>query len=184
MEKKKNNTGVIALTVLLVIVTIASLVAATYAWAKYTSTTTGSTTAVVAKWNVAGSSKDLTWSKTYTHVVAQKLAPGTSGTIPVTFGISDTEVDVHYKITLVSAENKPTNLKFYTDSTKKTPVSVGGTAYEGTIAVKGSDFSGALYWEWPYETTGGDATDTAEGTAAKTMKVQIKIDANQVQPGA
>ncbi len=182
MENKKKNTGAIALVVLLLIVTIASLVLATYAWAKYTTTTSGETTAVVAKWNVSGNSSDLTWSKTFTHVVAERLAPGTNGTIPVSFGINDTEVDVDYVITLVSATNKPTNLKFYTDATKAKEITVGGTAYSGTIAHGGSDFTGAIYWDWPYETSDGDAADTTDGEAAKTMTVSIKIDATQVKP--
>lgn len=182
MENKKKNTGAIALVVLLLIVTIASLVLATYAWAKYTTTTSGETTAVVAKWNVSGSSSDLTWSKTFTHVVAERLAPGTNGTIPVEFGINDTEVDVDYVITLVSATNKPTNLKFYTDSTKTKEISVGGTAYSGQIAHGGEKFTGAIYWDWPYQTTDGDTADTTDGEAAKTMTVSIKIDATQVKP--
>ena len=182
MEKQNKSAGKTALIVLLLIVTIASLVLATYAWAKYTSTSEGSTNAVVAKWNVGGNSTDLTWSKTFTHVVAERLAPGTNGTIPVTFGINDTEVDVKYTITLVSATNKPTNLKFYTDSTKTTEITVGGIAYTNTIAVGGEAFSGGIYWDWPYETAGGDATDTTEGIAAKTMEVKIKIDAEQVRP--
>lgn len=182
MEKQNKSAGKTALIVLLLIVTIVSLVLATYAWAKYTTTTEGNATAVVAKWNVAGNSTDLTWSKTFTHVVAERLAPGTNGTIPVSFGINDTEVDVEYTITLVSAENKPTNLKFYTDSTKSTEITVGGQAYTGTITIGGAAFSGAIYWDWPYETAGGDAVDTEEGEAAKNMTVEIKIDAVQVKP--
>ena len=37
MEKQKKSVGTIALVVLLLIVTIASLVLATYAWSTYTS---------------------------------------------------------------------------------------------------------------------------------------------------
>lgn len=183
MEKEKKSKGTTALVILLLLVTFASVIIATYAWAKYTTTLPeGTANAVVAKWNVDGESSNLTWTKEFKHVVPNKLAPGTSGTIPVTFGINDTEVDVNYTITLVSAENKPTNLKFYTDSSKTKEIAVGGQAYTGTIAVNGADFTGAIYWEWPYETTDGDTVDTQEGTAAKTMTVKIKIEAVQVQP--
>lgn len=183
MEKEKKSKGTTALVILLLLVTFAAVILATYAWAKYTTTLSGGTAnAVVAKWNVDGESSDLTWSKEFTHVVADRLAPGTNGTIPVTFGINDTEVDVKYTITLVSAENKPTNLKFYTDSTKNKEITVGGEAYSDTIVVGGEDFTGAIYWDWPYETTGGDEIDTQEGEAAKTMTVKIKIEATQVQP--
>lgn len=183
MEKEKKSKGTTALVILLLLVTFTSVILATYAWAKYTTTLPeGTADAVVAKWNVNGSSSDLTWSKTFTHVVAERLAPGTNGTIPVTFGINDTEVDVKYTITLVSADNKPTNLKFYTDSSKTQEIAVGGQAYTGTIAVGGTDFSGAIYWDWPYETTGGDTVDTQEGIANKTMTIKIKIEATQVKP--
>lgn len=181
-QKQKKSTSLVVLVVLLLIVTIASVILATYAWAKYTTTLPeSSATAVTAKWNVNGESSDLTWSKTFTHVVASKLAPGTNGTIPVTFGINDTEVDVKYTITLVSVENKPTNLKFYTDSTKTKEATVGGDVYTGTITVGGADFEGAIYWDWPYE-SGNDEADTKDGEAAKTMTVKIQIEATQVQP--
>lgn len=181
MEKQNKSMGATLLVVLLLIVTIVSLVLATYAWAKYTTTVDGNATAVVAKWNVTGNSTDLTWTKEFTHVVADRLAPGTNGTIPVSLEINDTEVDVQYTITLVSATNKPTNLKFYTDSTKTTEITVGGTAYTGTIAVGGDAVSEGIYWDWPYE-SGNDAIDTTEGQAAATMEVVLKIDAVQVKP--
>lgn len=190
MEKQKKSKNTTALVILLLLVTLASVILATYAWAKYTSSIEGTaTTAVVAKWDVNGSSSDLTWSKEFTHVVPEKLAPGTNGTIPVTFGIGDTEVDVNYTITLVSAENKPTNLKFYTDSNKTKEITIGEEAYTGTITVGGEDFTGGIYWDWPYETgttdeekANADKTDTTEGEAAGTMTVKVKIDAVQVQP--
>ena len=189
MENKK-SVGTIALVVLLLIVTIAALILATFAWAKYTTTLPQtSTNAVVARWNITGNSTDLTWSKTFSHVVGSRLAPGTNGTIPVNFSINNTEVDVDYTITLVSAVNKPTNLHFYTDNTKTTEITVGGTAYTGRLEVGDSAINPAIYWEWPYETgedndaiAANDITDTNEGIAAQTMTVTIRIDAVQVQP--
>lgn len=180
-QTQNKSTGKSVIIALLLIVTIVALVFGTYAWAKYTSTFDGEATAVVAKWNVEGESTDLTWTKTFDHVVAERLAPGTSGTIPVSFDINDTEVDVQYTITLDSAENKPTYLKFYTDSTKTQEITVGGTAYTGVIKVGGEALSEGIYWEWPYE-NGDDKTDTEEGEAAKTMTVKLTIDAVQVQP--
>ena len=209
MEKQKKSVGTIALVILLLIVTIVSLVLATYAWAKYTTTLPQtSTNAVVAKWNVAGNSTNLTWSQTFSHVVESRLAPGTHGTIPVNFEVTGTEVDVDYTITLVSSNGKPTNLKFYTDSSKTTPIAAtNGVAYSGRITtggdvtmnssnvtsnttlVTGKKITPSIYWEWPYETgttneekANNDITDTNEGIDAGTMTVVIKIDAVQVQP--
>lgn len=201
MEKQKKSFGTIALVVLLLVVTVVSLVLATYAWAKYTTTRDNGvgTSAVVAKWNVDGSSSDLGFTKEFTHVIKDKLAPGTSGTIPVELTVAGTEVSVHYKVTLLSAAGKPTNLHFYTDSTKSQEITPGttgteyanGLAYENTIEVTrtgsaltaAQNVNEAIYWEWPYETTDGDAADTTDGGNAGTMTVQIKIEAEQVRPG-
>ena len=190
-NNQKRSKGTTALIVLLLLVTIVSLILATFAWAKYTSTFDGTANAVVARWNVNGSSSGLTWTQTFSHVVAERLAPGTHGAIPVSLVIgSDTEVDARYTITIVSAENKPTNLKFYTDSTKNTEIQVGGVGYSGTVnKLTGTTVNNNIYWEWPYETGDGaeniaaaDIQDTADGTAAKTMTVTIKIDAVQINP--
>ena len=169
------------------------MILATYAWARYAYTSNNQTTsAIVAKWNVSGSNENLSFSESYSHVVSQRLAPGTSGTIPVSFGIDDTEVDVHYTVTLVSVDNKPTNLKFYTDNTKSSEISPsGGIAYEGTIAVGESDLNAAIFWDWPYRTgttdddptvTQADLQDTTDGENHETMTVTLRIDAYQVKP--
>lgn len=202
MENKKSK-GTMALVILLLIVTIASLVLATYAWAKYTSEVgTGEATAVVAKWNVTGNSSGaLTWSETYTNVVTNRLAPGTSGKMPITFSVNDTEVEVKYTITLTGYTNKPTNLKLYGCSTTgaknataltlteaKTASNVNVVVATGTIKPGGADFSGYIYYDWPFESEGAnaDALDTADGNLAASgtadMSLTIKIDAEQVQP--
>ena len=195
METKKQSKATTILVIALILITVAALMLATFAWARYTYTSNDQTTqAVVAKWNVGGNSSNLTWSKTFTHVVSERLAPGTSGTIPVNFGINDTEVDVHYTVTLVSVENKPQNLTFYTDSSKKTTIDpTGGIAYEDTIPVGGSALNAAIFWDWPYRTgtTDNDATvtqadlqDTADGENHNNMIVTLRIDAYQVKPEA
>ena len=199
-EKEKQSKGTTILVVALVLITIASLILATFAWARYaTEINAPEVTAVAAKWNITGNSSNLTWSRTFEHVVSERLAPGTNGTIPVSFSVNDTEVDVHYKITIVSVENKPTNLKFYTDSTKTTEINpTSGTAYEGIIkttdAAASKTINEGIYWDWPYRTgttdddptiTDADRADTSfgEGTdEQRTMKITLKIDAWQVQP--
>lgn len=185
MENNKKSVGKTVLIVALLIVTIAALVLATYAWAKYTSTTDGTATAQVAKWNVNATTGNLTFSKTFTHVIdPNKLAPGTNGSIEAGLDVTGTEVDVKYTVTLVSVENKPTNLKFYSDADHKTEVSAtNGTVATGTIATTDTTKTATkyLYWDWAYE-SGDDETDTTEGQAAKTMTVTYKIDAVQVKP--
>lgn len=214
MENNKKSTGKTVLVVLLLIITIVSIVLATYAWAKYTTTIEGNSTGVVAKWNVSGNvANEIKWSKTYNHVVENRLAPGTTGIIPVTFGINDTEVDVKYTISIVSATNKPTNLKFYEATydgstyTKGSELKIAPTAGENgeltgvitdtiahTAATEDKTATKYIYWEWPY-TTGNDANEIATNDATdtneamkteeeRTMTVAVKIDAVQIDPNA
>lgn len=104
-NKQKKSVGTIALVILLLIVTIVSIVLATYAWAKYT-TTSGpqSATATVAKWDVSFTPGNDTFTGSYSHVVTGKIAPGTSGTFTVTPVPGDTEVCFNYTIKIDSVQ--------------------------------------------------------------------------------
>ena len=98
MEKQKKSFGTIALVVLLLIVTVVSLILATYAWAKYTTTAPQQTaTAEVAKWNVSFNNGG-TFTQSYSHVSSGKIAPGTSGTLTVQPVPGTTETCFDYKI--------------------------------------------------------------------------------------
>lgn len=103
-QKQKKSVGTIALVVLLLVVTIASLVLATYAWAKYTSKTTGTAQAEVAKWDVTFSDDDDNFTGTYTHITAGKIAPGASGSFDITVDPGDTETCFQYVIKIDSFE--------------------------------------------------------------------------------
>lgn len=103
-QKQKKSVGTIALVVLLLIVTIASLILATYAWAKYTSKTTGTAQAEVAKWDVTFSDVDTNFVGTYTHITDTKIAPGSSGTFDITVNPGTTETCFNYVIKIESFE--------------------------------------------------------------------------------
>ena len=200
MEKQKKSVGTVALVVLLLIVTIVSLVLATYAWAKYTTTYNNTeANAIVAKWNVTGNSGNLQFNKVFTHVITpNKLAPGTNGTIPVSLDVTGTEVDVYYTMTLVSATNKPTNLKFYATRTGNgttdspyvytNPITENVAYKTDTLQPGSTTVDGTIYWDWPYETkvegdsTEGDLADTTNGKNPQTMTVSVNVYAKQVQP--
>lgn len=184
---EKNTKGKTALIVLLLIVTIASLVLATYAWAKYTSSFNGTATAQVAKWNVTANTAELTFSKQFTHVVTpNKLAPGTNGQFSASLDVTGTEVDVAYTITIDKIENKPTNLII--EDADGNELAEGDTI-TGTLAVGSTTVDEVITWDWPYETgtsddeiAANDAIDTQDGVAAKTMTITYTITAVQVKP--
>lgn len=175
MEKQKKSVGTIALVVLLLLVTVASLILATYAWAKYT-TTTGqqSATANVAKWNVTLNSVDDSFVGTYQHVVDGKIAPGTSGSFEVNInGLAQTEVCVGYSVTLDGVTNQPAHLKFFSDSTYTHEITPGGTgdtnvAFSGTIDLDTHNTTPANNAKTDVNTVGASGTVT-NGTLTKTI---------------
>ena len=207
MEKQKKSTGLIALIVLLLLITVVAVVIATYAWTKYTEKVAeGTATAQVAKWNVT-STVDGTaqYTKEFTHVVQTKMAPGTSGVIPVNVALNDTDVCVKYEIFVDTVTNKPTNVKFYkatanvdaqsgeiTGYTKGAEITVPNAstaAITGYLELTNDVTNNAskegneyIMWDWPYETTNGDEADTTDGKAAKTMSVAVRVVATQVDP--
>lgn len=187
MEKQKKSVGTTLLVILLLIVTIAALVLATYAWAKYTEKV-GENTAnvVVAKWNVTSTVNGTAqYTKQFTHVVPVKMAPGTSGIIPVDVALNDTDVCVKYEIYAEGLTNKPTNVKFYeatksgttytkgtditanvaTAATSSTPVITGYlelTSDNTNVNATGTKY---IMWDWPYDNSG---VTIGEGANAKT----------------
>lgn len=168
MENKKQSMGKTALIVVLLLVTIVSLVLATYAWAKYTTTETGTATAQVAKWDVGLTADDTKFVGTYSHVLAQRIAPGTSGSFEVSIDPKSTEVDFDYSIIISGVENKPTNLHFYTDAAFTDEISVEGvsnTNLTGRVTLgTATAVTETIYWNWAYETTTA-ATEIPENAA-------------------
>lgn len=101
-QKQKKSVGTIALVVLLLIVTIASLILATYAWAKYTSKTSDNATAEVAKWDVTFDQNNSQMFKKFEHVTQDRIAPGTNGSFAIEVKPNDTEVCFNYAINIDS----------------------------------------------------------------------------------
>lgn len=133
-KKQKKSVGTIALVVLLLIVTIASLVLATYAWAKYTSKTEGTAQAEVAKWDVTFSDADTNFVGTYTHITANKIAPGSSGTFDITVAPGNTETCFNYVIKIDSFEFVDENGDVLPTSTVLEAASATTAAIDGVIS--------------------------------------------------
>lgn len=171
MEKKNKSLGTIVLVVLLLIVTIVSIILATYAWSKYTKAGTGTASADVAKWNVTLDSANKEFYGTYSHVVSQKIAPGTSGSFQVSINPNDTQVCIAYQIALNNVTyttvtgtqtNTIKHLKFFADAEHTNEIATNGTvnsALTGTIDLTGTNHNTApaatatktIYWVWPYD---------------------------------
>lgn len=186
--EKRRTTVILCLILMLSIVAACGMLASTYA--KYTSQIDKTARAEVAKWNFDVENESVSFAIQLgqtvdaTTLTAGKIAPGTSGSFNIPLKNGTTETGVDFTIALNTIDGKPTNLKFYTDAAHQNEL-VPGT---GTITgqLKAKDATGVtptIYWQWPYETAGGDAQDTADGKTAADLTVGITITGVQTEPG-
>ena len=137
-QPRKKNAGLMALIVVLLIITTIASCVGMYAWARYTSSQNGSSTAQVAKWyfnlktgeaTIGAETKtllNLTRTDGYGHVVEGEIAPGTHGELPIIVDTTGTEVDLEYTVEVV-IENCPTNMKFIPTSESTVTETRSGT---------------------------------------------------------
>jgi len=188
-EKMKKKS--IAIIVLLLLVGLTSgYVSSTYA--KYVKTLDNAeATTTIAKWDFKKGTNygvfeiSLPATVDPTTLVANRIAPGTSGTFTIDLDNSGSEVGVQYEIAFATATGVPSNLVFKQNSTT---LNVAGSKVVGTIPAGQSD-SIALDWEWPYETSGTLATEDGEDTtngeaATRTMTLTATVNGHQVAPSA
>ena len=191
---KKNKKSLWLIVLLLLVGLTGGYVASTYA--KYTSSVDKEGTVTVAKWafadDNANSELEIDFTNTYhaSTLVNDRIAPGTSGSfyIQVVNGTSETGVD--FTLNIKSIENVPTNLKFYSDSSFSSPMTLNDGAITGQL--KAGDATGVkvpLYWKWEYETLDsnnssatGDGNDTTDGVNANSLNVTVSITGVQTPP--
>ena len=185
--RNHKNSSVLTLLLLLVVIT-AGYVASTYA--KYTAEVTGNGTAVVAKWAFATdnaiTSIDVELDETYdaTTLVADKIAPGTSGSFAIALNNENSEVGVDFTVMVGAITNAPKNLKFYKDSAHTTEITPGTTQITGQlVAGETTPLNVNIYWAWEYYTTdANDALDTTDGEAGATLTIPVTVTGVQTQP--
>lgn len=195
----KKRMSILAVLVLAVAATAYS-VSGTYA--KYTSTAEVAGTAQVAKWAIVfkNGENTITDGATFnlgrtadTGVVNEKIAPGTTGSFNFGVNSTGTEVAFSYGISFTVAD-KPTHLKFYSDSTYSTEITPDGSGVYTVLATTNvaagtaATPSQTVYWKWAFEddpsTVAYDGVDTTEGVAAATMTVNATLTATQLDEAA
>lgn len=189
--KKRKSLMIIVLLLLVGVST--AYVAGTYA--KYTSTVNASGTVTVAKWAFASdnniSTINVNLDQTYhaTSLVNGRIAPGTSGSFAIALKNTNSEVAANFDVILGTMTDKPTNLKFYKDSSY-TQELVLGDATDGVISgqLAAGDSTGLtvnVYWRWLYETGSGstlvtnDGYDTDDGVAGAALTLPVTIKGTQ-----
>lgn len=201
MEQKtgSKNKVIIALAILTIVV----LLIGVWAFARYTSTVSGTGTAAVASWSFKANEETKTMtninligtiSEVNGKVAPDHIAPGTSGSFDVRIDATGSEVAVAYSVELSNFTNLPQNLKFYTDAAHQNPITDNSGKYTVTGYIAYSDVTDAMkkttkiYWDWPYQTPGsGDVTtedndkkDTAD--AGKDVSCTITVTGWQSNP--
>ena len=169
--------------------------------AKYTSEVEKTGTATVASWNFEGDNDSSTFNFDITStvnadtLVANKIAPGTSGEFTIIVkNTSDVGADV--TIALGEISNKPENLKFYktkSGSTYSDELAPGTGSVNGKL--KANNASGevevTIYWNWAYETKSlvegvetvtGDGDDTTVGESANELTIPVTVTGTQLNP--
>jgi len=189
---KNHKKSLLLLALLLLIVFTAIYIGITYS--KYTAEVSGNGTATVAKWDFATDNAITTINVSLDQtphastLVSGKIAPGTSGSFQVHLSNSSSEVGADFTVSLGSITGKPTNLKFYKDSSYNTEITPGTTTITGQLAA--GDSTGLdvpVYWKWDYYTSdSADTNDTADGTAASAsgLTLPVTISGVQTQPSA
>lgn len=180
--KKKS----LLLAALLLLVGISSIfVAGTYA--KYASTIDGKQgEAVIAKWTFATANEDITMDVDFTTtydadtLIADRIAPGTSGTFAIELSNAGGETGVDYTITFGTITPTIAGLTLTSGGS-----AIPAAGLTGTIAPNGSD-TVTINWEWAYE--GNDSQDTtlgeAGGASGTKLVVPVTITGVQTQPSA
>ena len=188
-DKKIKKTTIIV--ILLVLTIIMALVFSIYAYSKYKTTRIGEGTSQVAKWSfkVNGQTQTIpdidlaTTMDPHSHVEDGRIAPGTSGHFNLELDATGSEVSIDYSLKLAITE-KPTNLRFYTDSgyTKEIASTDGVMNLTGVILLEEVETiqTKTIYWKWPYQTGDSDASkkandkiDTDDSKKSVTMTITV-----------
>ena len=161
----KKSVGKTIFVVVLSTIVLA-LIINTCSFANYTTVNKGTATADIAKWDVKFSNDGYSFSKNYTYVEQNNMAPGTSGTINMSINSVDTEVAYNYDIYIKQIKNKPSNLRFYISNAYEPENEIKFSnkdgeseahAFSGTVELNSNKATRTLnpviYWNWEYQTT-------------------------------
>lgn len=193
MKNKKNTNKKLVAAVVALSLVMVCMIGGTLA--KYVSSTTGSSTATVAKWSIEVNDKEIAVSPAATvdfdlfdtineadttsaeeHVTDGKIAPGTGGSFQLVVE-NLSEVDAKYTITLAETNANDVPVEYSLDKTTWTGDMTAINTAQQDVAVERETGSNTVvvYWRWAFE--GDDAADTALGIAARTAAPTVQIAA-------
>ncbi len=209
MKRKKSIAGRLGMAAFALTLVTTCISGGTLA--KYASEVTGTGTAVTAKWVFkAGSSEGaesitkfkLGETANTASVAKERIAPGTSGTVPLYYDLSGTEVKTNLKISIKvdDVSKLPTNFKIACNGVTKSKTEFTNDTYvefmtkdisvdtsTGVLTAADAKAQKNITWEWAFETgsdestkTAGNTADTTDGKAASTATFTVKVEATQL----
>ena len=183
----KNKRKSLLILALLILVGISSIfVAGTYA--KYTSTISNvQGEAIIAKWTFGTANQSVNMVLDFTNtydantLIADRIAPGTSGTFDIALSNAGGETGVDYTLTFGNVTPSISGLTLTYNN-----ANVSGSTVTGTLAPNGSTTI-SIDWAWVYyQSAAGDTADTAAGEAGGAsgtkLTVPLTITGVQTQP--
>lgn len=194
--KKRFNIGRLGALALALTLITTCLMGGTLA--KYTNTVEGTGTATVAKWKVVMKANEKEQESDFTfnltdagtnksNVVEGKVAPGSTGSIPIEIDAAGSEVAATLSYTIDKTGLGDVPIEFYSDATMNNKITwnEGKASAQKEIAVGATSdaakFTTRIYWKWVSTDDTADTTlgskDTADvGTIKITLKAEQKID--------
>ena len=163
MKKLFSKTSGIVTVCLLV------LLACVGSYAYYSTVVAGKATSTGVAWSFKANNS----ATTFSNVALPEIAPGDSGSIPITLSAEGSGVNVDYKVSMTMAAGGDGNLVFYKDSTHQTPLTLGSNILTGTLEA-GKTTTLNVYYVWQSSTN--DAT-----YAGKTTTFNITVVGTQVK---
>ena len=173
MSQKKRAVLVILLIALTIV-----LVTGGYTFAKYyKSIPTGGGSGKIAQWSFKVPNTSEKIYLTDFNLKDGKIAPGSNGEFAIEVDATGSDVSVDYYIKISNEINIPENMKFHAVikdgdkvlkevEEKKSLNELAINGLNGTINFddKNKKRTIIVYWNWPYETEGGDNLDTQIGS--------------------
>ncbi len=193
MANTKQNSKFLKVVIALIILTMLALIALSGTYAKYTTSKTGTGTAVVANWdidftdgnNAEITSFDVNLADTITSNDSGNtfIQPGSKGTFTIKV-TNNSQVSASLKAIITNKSNTT----FTQDQFTFTVTDDGTDVTDGTSTLApGATRTLKVDWEWVYnKTADADTEDTTLGEGATTPKTiyTVELTATQVNPNA
>lgn len=186
---KKKSSTLVKTIILMLIVTMLALIAISGTYAKYTTTTSGTGTAIIGKWDVnlanaeaAPLEQDFTidLAETMTNSEATFIQPGSTGSFTITVNNAG---DVPAK---VSASLSDTYTEMFTKGQFTMNITAPAGVADGVTIEPSASEDVTITWTWAYDGSADEEDTTIGSSSSQTAETicGITLTATQVNPGA